>query len=139
MIRATQTIWWLHRIKAGSGKRGTWKTWECYEEVGKTEEKLKNKVEDLKAKVNFLRLVSAGSGGTIAISRSNTLAFSDVVLIASGSTNSASSVQFSLRPYPSGCPGMFLCSSTPVSVAFSFYVALHQFLNSSAEIVKTVM
>ncbi|CAI9763994.1 unnamed protein product [Fraxinus pennsylvanica] len=64
---------------------------ECYEEAGETEEELKREIEDLKAKVNFLRVFSAGSGGPISVSRSNTLAFSDVVLIASGSTDSADS------------------------------------------------
>ncbi|CAI9757293.1 unnamed protein product [Fraxinus pennsylvanica] len=62
---------------------------ECYGEADKTDEELKREIEDLKAKVNFLRLFSAGSDGTIPISRSNTLAFSDVVLIASSSTDFA--------------------------------------------------
>ncbi|KAL2503632.1 BTB/POZ domain-containing protein [Abeliophyllum distichum] len=64
---------------------------ECYEEAGETEEELKREIEDLKAKVNFLRLLSTGPGGPISISRSNTLAFSDVVLIVSGPTDSADS------------------------------------------------
>ncbi|KAL2467803.1 BTB/POZ domain-containing protein [Forsythia ovata] len=62
---------------------------ECYEEAGETEEELKREIEDLKAKVNFLRLLSTGPGGPISISRSSTLAFSDVVLIVSGPTDSA--------------------------------------------------
>ncbi|KFK32132.1 hypothetical protein AALP_AA6G202600 [Arabis alpina] len=45
---------------------------ECYEEAGETEEELKREIEDLKAKVAFLRLDSGSSRS-----------FSDVVLIAS--------------------------------------------------------
>ncbi|CAI9769805.1 unnamed protein product [Fraxinus pennsylvanica] len=40
---------------------------ECYEEASETKEELKLEIEDLKAKVNFLRLLSTGSGGTITI------------------------------------------------------------------------
>lgn len=49
---------------------------ECYEEAGETEEELKREIEDLKAKVAFLRLDHVVHGGS---SRS----FTDVVLIAS--------------------------------------------------------
>lgn len=49
---------------------------ECSAKAGETEKELE--IEDLKAKVNFLRLFCTGAGGLIAISRSNTFAFSDV-------------------------------------------------------------
>lgn len=67
---------------------------ECSVKAGKMEKeiklKLETEIEDLKAKVKFLRLLCTGSGGLIAISRSNTFAFSDVeLLIVSGPTDSA--------------------------------------------------
>ncbi|KAL6504858.1 hypothetical protein OROHE_023616 [Orobanche hederae] len=66
---------------------------ECYEEAGETEEELKREIEDLKSKVNFLRLLSVGSGavGPNSFARPNMPFFSDVVLVASGSTDSSSS------------------------------------------------
>ncbi|GER40302.1 BTB/POZ domain-containing protein [Striga asiatica] len=66
---------------------------ECYEEAGETEEELKREIEDLKSKVNFLRLLSVGPGpvGPNSIIRPNTPCFSDVVLVASGSPNSSDS------------------------------------------------
>ncbi|KAL7086171.1 hypothetical protein ACP275_14G323200 [Erythranthe tilingii] len=64
---------------------------ECYEEAGETEEELKREIDDLKSKVNFLRLLSVGPGGPVSpncITRPNTPCFSDVVLVASGSKDS---------------------------------------------------
>lgn len=52
---------------------------ECYVEAGETEEELKREIEDLKAKVTFLRLSSSLDHGNSSSSRS----FTDVVLIAS--------------------------------------------------------
>ncbi|KAL9286053.1 putative chromatin remodeling & transcription regulator BTB-POZ family [Arabidopsis thaliana] len=52
---------------------------ECYVEAGETEEELKREIDDLKAKVAFLRLSSSLDHGTSSTSRS----FTDVVLIAS--------------------------------------------------------
>ncbi|XP_006288349.2 BTB/POZ domain-containing protein At4g08455 [Capsella rubella] len=53
---------------------------ECYVEAGETEEELKREIDDLKAKVAFLRLSSSlDHGGSSSSSRS----FTDVVLIAS--------------------------------------------------------
>lgn len=63
---------------------------ECYEEAGETEEELKREIDELKSKVNFLRLLSIGPGpvGPNFVSRPNTPCFSDVVLVASGSSES---------------------------------------------------
>lgn len=60
---------------------------ECYEEAGETEEELKREIDDLKSKVNFLRLVSFDSGliGSSAGARAYSAGFSDVVLVASDS------------------------------------------------------
>lgn len=49
---------------------------ECYEEAGETEEELKREIEDLKAKVAFLRLDQVVHGSCSS-------SFTDVVLIAS--------------------------------------------------------
>lgn len=53
---------------------------ECYEEASETEEELKTEIEDLKAKVAFLRL---GSSPLDSHKRSSPLGFSDIVLVAS--------------------------------------------------------
>ncbi|KAG8378211.1 hypothetical protein BUALT_Bualt08G0114200 [Buddleja alternifolia] len=58
---------------------------ECYEEAGETEEELKREIDDLKSKVNFLRLLSIGPN---FVSRINAPCFSDVVLVASGPPDS---------------------------------------------------
>lgn len=50
---------------------------ECYEEASETEEELKREIEDLKAKVSFLRFWSP-----LDHHRSTSLCFSDVVLVA---------------------------------------------------------
>ncbi|XP_024009786.1 BTB/POZ domain-containing protein At4g08455 [Eutrema salsugineum] len=50
---------------------------ECYVEAGETEEELKREIDDLKAKISFLRLSSSLDHG------SNSKSFTDVVLIAS--------------------------------------------------------
>ncbi|VVB08342.1 unnamed protein product [Arabis nemorensis] len=50
---------------------------ECYEEAGETEEELKREIEDLKAKVSFLRL------DHVVVHAGNSRSFTDVVLIAS--------------------------------------------------------
>ncbi|XP_023534900.1 BTB/POZ domain-containing protein At4g08455 [Cucurbita pepo subsp. pepo] len=54
---------------------------ECYEEANETEEELKREIEDLKAKVAFLRFWSPLDH---LHNRSNAPCFTDVVLIASG-------------------------------------------------------
>ncbi|KAL0391771.1 UNVERIFIED_CONTAM: BTB/POZ domain-containing protein [Sesamum radiatum] len=64
---------------------------ECYEEAGETEEELKREIDELKSKVNFLRLLSIGPGPVNCVTRPNTPCFTDVVLVASGSTDSADS------------------------------------------------
>lgn len=51
---------------------------ECYVEAGETEEELKREIEDLKAKVTFLRLSSSLDHGN-----SSSRSFTDLVLIAS--------------------------------------------------------
>ncbi|KAL8481940.1 hypothetical protein ACS0TY_027634 [Phlomoides rotata] len=58
---------------------------ECYEEAGETEEELKREIDDLKSKVNFLRLICIGPS---SVTRANTPCFSDVVLVATGSPDS---------------------------------------------------
>ncbi|XP_075518980.1 BTB/POZ domain-containing protein At4g08455 [Primulina tabacum] len=60
---------------------------ECYEEAGETEEELKREIEDLKTKVNFLRLHTVVTGSNYATTRPNAPSFSDVVLVASDSTD----------------------------------------------------
>lgn len=59
---------------------------ECYEEAGETEEELKREIDDLKSKVNFLRLLCIGPNSVSC--RANTPCFSDVVLVATGSPDS---------------------------------------------------
>ncbi|XP_073024065.1 BTB/POZ domain-containing protein At4g08455 isoform X2 [Primulina eburnea] len=60
---------------------------ECYEEAGETEEELKREIEDLKTKVNFLRLHTVVTGPNYATTRPNAPSFSDVVLVASDSAD----------------------------------------------------
>ena len=64
----------------GSRDAGTCK--ECYEEASETEEELKREIEDLKAKVAFLRFWSP-LDHTHRVSTSPGLFFPDVVLVAS--------------------------------------------------------
>ncbi|KAJ7965487.1 BTB/POZ domain-containing protein [Quillaja saponaria] len=52
---------------------------ECYEEANETEEELKREIEDLKAKVDFLRFKSPHDHHN----RSNGPCFTDIVLVAS--------------------------------------------------------
>ncbi|KAL6504525.1 hypothetical protein OROGR_026448 [Orobanche gracilis] len=75
------------------GERDAGTCRECYEEAGETKEELRREIEDLKSKVNFLRLLSIGSGavGPNSFARPNTPFFSDVVLVASGPTDSSNS------------------------------------------------
>lgn len=54
---------------------------ECYDEANETEEELKREIEDLKAKVAFLRFWSPLDH---LHNRSNAPCFTDVVLIAAG-------------------------------------------------------
>ena len=54
---------------------------ECYDEANETEEELKREIEDLKAKVAFLRFWSPLDH---LHSRSNAPCFTDIVLIATG-------------------------------------------------------
>ncbi|XP_073146443.1 BTB/POZ domain-containing protein At4g08455 [Henckelia pumila] len=61
---------------------------ECYEEAGETEEELKREIEDLKSKVNFLRLLTLVPGPNYSFPRPNAPSFSDVVLVASDSADS---------------------------------------------------
>jgi speckle-type POZ protein len=51
---------------------------ECYVEAGETEEELKREIDDLKAKISFLRFSSP-----LDHVNSNSTSFTDVVLIAS--------------------------------------------------------
>ncbi|XP_034675623.1 BTB/POZ domain-containing protein At4g08455 [Vitis riparia] len=64
------------RIDAGTCK-------ECYEEASETEEELKREIEELKAKVAFLRCSSP-------LDHSHRRSFSDVVLVASSDDSAAS-------------------------------------------------
>lgn len=59
---------------------------ECYVEAGETEEELKLEIDELKSKVNFLRLLCAAPN---SVTRANTPCFSDVVLVACGSPDSS--------------------------------------------------
>lgn len=59
---------------------------ECYVEAGETEEELKKEIDELKSKVNFLRLLCTGPN---SITRVNNPCFSDVVLVACGSPDSS--------------------------------------------------
>ncbi|XP_031128331.1 BTB/POZ domain-containing protein At4g08455 isoform X2 [Ipomoea triloba] len=59
---------------------------ECYEEASETEEELKREIEDLKAKVNFLRFWALPDPLHLSFPhrpQSSTPCFSDVVLVAS--------------------------------------------------------
>lgn len=58
---------------------------ECYVEAGETEEELKLEIDELKSKVNFLRLLCSAPN---SVTRANTPCFSDVVLVACGSPDS---------------------------------------------------
>lgn len=64
------------RIDAGTCK-------ECYEEASETEEELKREIEELKAKVAFLRCSSP-------LNHSHRRSFSDVILVASNDDSAAS-------------------------------------------------
>ncbi|PIN14116.1 hypothetical protein CDL12_13234 [Handroanthus impetiginosus] len=66
---------------------------ECFGEAGETKELRKREIEDLKSKVNFLSLQFIGPGpvGPNCATGPNTPPFSDVVLVASDSTDSADS------------------------------------------------
>ncbi|XP_030545149.1 BTB/POZ domain-containing protein At4g08455-like [Rhodamnia argentea] len=55
---------------------------ECYEEASETEEELKREIEDLKAKVNFLRFWSPTDHRHDLSGRSHGPGFTDVVLVA---------------------------------------------------------
>lgn len=59
---------------------------ECYEEAGETKEEHKREIDELKSKVNFLRLICGRPNLATTL---NTPCFSDVVLVASGSSESA--------------------------------------------------
>lgn len=67
----------------GDAEAGTCR--ECYEEAGETEEELKREIDELKSKVNFLRLLCVGQNLAI---KTSTPCFSDVVLVASGGLDS---------------------------------------------------
>lgn len=75
----------------GSCDAGTCR--ECYEEASETEEELKREIEELKAKVNFLRFWVPLDH----LHRSATPCFTDVVLVASGDHTSK---PHSLNPIP---------------------------------------
>lgn len=68
----------------GSCDAGTCR--ECYEEASETEEELKREIEELKAKVNFLRFWTS-LDHPLLLQRSATPCFTDVVLVASGEEN----------------------------------------------------
>ncbi|GER33992.1 hypothetical protein STAS_10177 [Striga asiatica] len=71
-------------------RRMKMKCLSCKEDYdGETEEELKREIEDLKSKVNFLRLLSVEPGlvGPNSIIQPNTPCSSYVVLVASGSPN----------------------------------------------------
>lgn len=69
-----------------AGDAGTCK--ECYEEANETEEELKREIDDLKAKVAFLRFWSPPDSPLHA-PRFLPPSFSDVVLVASGDSSSS--------------------------------------------------
>ncbi|XP_047981171.1 BTB/POZ domain-containing protein At4g08455-like [Salvia hispanica] len=71
--------------KEDYGDRSAGTCRECYEEAGETEEEHKREIEELKSKVNFLRLLCSTSNSA---ARANTPCFSDVVLVACGSPDS---------------------------------------------------
>ncbi|KAK6131487.1 hypothetical protein DH2020_034773 [Rehmannia glutinosa] len=60
----------------------------CYEEAGDTKEELKHENDELKSKIDFLRLLCFGPD---FVATTNTPCFSDVVLVASGPPDSANS------------------------------------------------
>lgn len=68
----------------GSCDAGTCR--ECYEEASETEEELKREIEELKAKVNFLRFWTS-LDHPLLLQRLATPCFTDVVLVASGEEN----------------------------------------------------
>lgn len=74
----------------GTRDAGTCK--ECYEEASETEEELKREIEELKAKVAFLRISSP-------IEQSNRRPCSDVVLVASNDDSDAPAVPVPAHKY----------------------------------------
>lgn len=78
----------------GSSDAGTCR--ECYEEASETEEELKREIEDLKAKVNFLRFWSPSQH--LHQQQRTTPFFSDIVLVASHDESGKST------PYPVPVP-----------------------------------
>ncbi|KAG6388635.1 hypothetical protein SASPL_150067 [Salvia splendens] len=71
--------------KEDYGDRSAGTCRECYEEAGETEEELKREIDELKSKVNFLRLCSSPN----SVAMANTPCFSDVVLVACPSPDSS--------------------------------------------------
>ncbi|KAH7524572.1 BTB/POZ domain-containing protein At4g08455 [Ziziphus jujuba] len=74
----------------GARDAGTCK--ECYEEANETEEELKREIEDLKAKVAFLKFWSPIDPHHHHSSRSHPPCFSDIVLVASEDATGGSAV-----------------------------------------------
>ncbi|KAL1533564.1 BTB/POZ domain-containing protein-like protein [Salvia divinorum] len=72
--------------KEDYGDRSAGTCRECYEEAGETEEELKREIDELKSKVNFLRLLCSSPN---TVTRANNPCFSDVVLVACGSPDSS--------------------------------------------------